>query len=128
MSNFSFNFIRIDIKNIKTLEDCKRILADNDIKTKDIDPEKIFNAKSKHDVLFFDSVTLLLVAYIKKNGKDISLVYDLIDEMTALQPINEKTKDTSELTLDFILDKINSFGFKSLTEKEKLYLDSSSKK
>lgn len=128
MSNFPFNFIRIDIKNIKTVEDCKRILFDNDIKPKDIDPEKVFSAKSKHDTLFFDATSLLLVAYIKKNGKDITLVYDLVDEMMALQPINDKSKDTSELSLDFILDKINSFGFKSLTEKEKTFLDSTSKK
>ncbi len=127
-NRFSFNLIRIDVKNIKTIEDCHKILVNNNISYKDIDPNKLLGAKKKHDSLFFDDKTLFLFAYIKKGSKDITFVYDLVDMMKELKDINDITLNETELTLDFILDKINKLGYKSLTEKEKLFLEVSSKK
>lgn len=127
-NRFSFNLIRIDVKNIKTVEDCHKILVNNNINYKDIDPNKLFEAKKKHDSLFFDDKTLFLFAYIKKGSKDITFVYDLVDMMKEIKEINDKTLNETELTLDFILDKINKLGYNSLTEKEKSFLKISSKK
>ena len=127
-NKFSFDLIRLDLSTIKTVEDCKKILFDNNISESDVNPSKALDLKKIYDTVFLDSKTLFIVAYISKNRKDITFVNDLIEDMLEMKSINSRTRDTSELTVDFILDKINRFGFKSLTTKEQKFLESTSKK
>lgn len=123
--NFSFNFLRLDLCKINSVEDAKKILLDNNILESDIKSEKLFLSKEFHQALFFDPTTLYLVAYIKKGEKDIIFVPEFTDFMNNLKSIKNSDKNIS---LDSILDKISKSGVSSLNKKEVIFLDKSSKK
>lgn len=119
---YSFNLIRIDFENLHSVEDCKKMLFEHNIDEHDIVPQKLFDAKSKYDILFYDSKTFFLVACVKKGKKEIIFLDEYQQHMLAIEPINQLWKEISELSLDYILDKINKIGIKYLTDNERLYL------
>lgn len=124
--NFSFNFIRIDLSKINSIEEAKKILSENNISESEIKSEKLFLAKEFHQTLFFDPTTLYLVAYIKKGEKNIIFVPEFTDFMNNLNSI-KVTKTNKVMSLDSILEKISKNGMGSLNKKELIFLEKSSK-
>jgi hypothetical protein len=129
-SYFSFNFIKIDLRLINTVQNAKRILEENSI-SDCVSAEKIFEWKPTVDILFLDPIKFTIVAFIYKKEKQINFVSELYQELQAQEPIKfikkEKVFSTS-LKIDSILEKISSRGINSLTKEEKDFLDNQSKK
>ena len=123
---FSFNFIRIDLSKINSIEEAKKLLSDNNISESEVKPEKLFQVKELHQTLFFDPITLYLVAYIKKGEKNIAFVPEFTDFLNEVKPISF-LKEDKVLTLDVILEKISKKGIKSLNKRELIFLEKSSK-
>ncbi len=125
---FSFNFVKIDLNKLKSIEDTKVLLKSNGIPVEEISPEKVFESKNLHKVLFFDPITYYLVAYLKKGDATITFVPEFIQMMTDSKPLSKKDCFNSILNLDLILDKINEKGIKSLDKNEIDFLNKNSKK
>ena len=123
---YSINFIRIDLNRINSVEDARKILSSNNIQEKDIKPEKVFLAKESHQSLFFDASTLYLIAYIKKGESNMIFVPEFTQLFVDTKPLKVNEKNVN-LSMDFILDKINKTGLQSLSNKEKEFLNESSK-
>lgn len=132
MKNYSFNFIKVDLRIINTLENCIRILKDNNISEEKVSAQKLFDLKSSIDIIFFDDQNLSLVAFIRKKEKQIEFVkefYDDLHDLDALKYTKKQINLQSEtLKLDLILEKISSKGLNSLTPREREFLDNQSKK
>lgn len=132
MKSYSFNFIKVDLRIINTLENCKRLLSENNISSEKVDASKLFDLKYTLDFVFFDQETFTIVAYIQKREKQIEFVRDLHSEMYDIIPIKyikrDKTGESQNMKLDEILDKISKSGINGLTQYEKDFLDNQSKK
>lgn len=125
MSNlYSFNFIKIDISLFNSVGDVLQFLNSNNIPKKEISPQKLIEAKLFHNVLFFDPITFNLVAYIKKGENNINFVPELFEMMNGISS-QKKDKKPKKLSLDGILDKINTQGIKSLNKNELDFLSNS---
>ncbi len=123
---FSFNFIRIDLDKINSIEDAKKLLSDNNISESEINSERLFQSKEFHQTLFFDPTTIYLVGYIKNGEKNIIFVPEFTDFMNVVKPI-KASKENKVLSLDFILEKISKNGISSLNKKELIFLEKSSR-
>lgn len=125
---FSFNFIKINLNKLNSIDDTKALLESNGIPIQEINPEKVFQSKKLHKSLFFDPTTHYLVAYFKKGDNTITFVPEFIKMMTESKPLSKKDCFNPILNLDLILDKINEKGFKSLDKNEINFLNKNSKK
>jgi hypothetical protein len=132
MEKYSFDFIKIDLRLINNLSNAKRILEDNGIDTVRIDVKLVYDLKLNCDIIFLDVNTYNVFAYCYKKSSKIELAEDFESVLKKAEPIKyfkrEKTSDELELKLDYILEKISLKGIKSLSPKEKEFLDSQSQK
>jgi hypothetical protein len=132
MKSFSFNFYKIDLRIINTLENCQRLLKENGVSDENVSAQKLFELKSTVDVIFLDQETFSIVAFIRKRERQIEFVKELFDEMFDIESFKYVKKDPTPqaetLKLDFILEKISSKGLNSLTPREREFLDNQSKK
>ena len=116
--------IKIDLRNISSIVDFERLRVDNNIPEKYYDAETIFKLKSHVDVIFLDSITFEVFAQIPKKSKDIFMCEGYSNFLKNLKPIKfrKKSKPNKNLSIDFILDKINISGMSSLSTKENEFL------
>jgi hypothetical protein len=132
MKSFSFELFKIDLRIINTVDNCKRLLKDNDITEDKVSAEKLFALKTTVDIIFFDKVTFSIFAFIRKREKQIEFVKELNDELFEIESIKyvkiEPTIQSETLKLDNILEKISTKGMNSLTPREREFLDLQSKK
>lgn len=132
MKSFSFNLHKIDLRIINTLDNCKRLLKDNEISGDLVNAEKLFALKPTVDFIFLDKETYSIVAFIRKREKQIEFVKELFDEMFETETLKyvkvEPTIQSETLRLDSILEKISTKGMNSLTPREREFLDLQSKK
>jgi hypothetical protein len=129
MKSFSFDLLKIDLRIINTVENCKRLLKDNDISENQVNAGKLFNLKSTVDFLFIDRQTCSIVGYIRKKEKQIEFVKELAEQMAEMESAkySKPTIQSETLKLDTILEKISQKGLQSLSPREKEFLDNQSK-
>ena len=91
--------IKIDLRNLSSVDDFERLRIDNNIPNGNYDAETIFKLKSKIDVLFIDPNTYEVFAQIPKKSKDIFLCegYDsFLRNMKPLKFRKSKKEDTKK--------------------------------
>lgn len=126
---FSPIYAKLDLRMCKTPADFEKIRDDNGIPEEKIDGKRLMTLKKDCDFLFYDTNTYCIVAFIHKGEKEIKFVKELTDYFMSLTSLSfKKEVDFSELEIDVILDKISANGMKSLTKREKAFLESHSKK
>ena len=125
-----FNCFCIDLTMFSTEQEIQDFLVSNDLE-KFLDAKNLFDAKmglltnGAINKVWIDSVTFYVTAY-QTNGES-KFVVQYIDFMNSLEPLQygQKLKQQTPNILvpsfdsvDEILDKINTFGYDSLTEQE----------
>ncbi len=121
----SFNsYIRIDLFKIKTVDDCEKLLIDNNINEESISAPKLFSYKDTIDTFFYDTTSFFVIAIIPKGTKEIQFISDFLQYLSKLKPITPKK---TTLDLDQILDKISTSGLGSLSSIEMRFLKRFSK-
>jgi hypothetical protein len=131
---FKFNCFCIDLTQFDSEEQILEFLKSNNI-AQYIDANNLYEAKIgvfTHGVtinkVWVDSVTYCVTAY--KTDDESKFTVQFVDYMNSIEPlgfgegVTQLTPPTSSsnnrknITIDEILDKINNFGFDSLTDEE----------
>jgi hypothetical protein len=131
MKSFSFEFIKIDLRIINTLQNCKRLLGEHNIPAEKVNVEKLYELKNNFDIVFFDKETFFIAAFVRKKEKEIEFVREFLNEMheeESIKYIKKEIFQNESLKLDLILEKISNQGMNSLTQREKEFLEVQSKK
>lgn len=121
---YLLGIVKLDLRNCKTQEDCKRLRDDNNIEEHLISDEKLFSYKNVVDIFYYDKATFNIIAIVPHGQSNIQFTDDFISFMEHAEPL--KFKKTN-LDLDSILDKISSFGLDSLNSNERGFLKKFSK-
>ena len=129
---FTFNCFCIDLTMFSTEQEIQEFLISNDLGNV-LESKNLFDAKNGalthgtpiHKV-WIDSQTFCVTAY--STGSESKFVVQYIDFMNSLTPLQygqkvsqmeyDPASDTTFCSVDDILDKINKFGYDSLTEAE----------
>ena len=123
MTPLEFKIICVDLRKYSTYDDLKKLFEDNEIKGLYV--EKILELREKYPKIWIDIVGNELFAVLQKNG-EIILSVNTDNHLLALKSLKPHDKrlasDFSDLSLDSILDKINTHGMDSLTAREKYFL------
>jgi hypothetical protein len=121
---WSKSYIRIDLFKMKTVEECEKLLTDNEISEESITPSKLFSYKETIDTFFYDTSNFFVLAIIPKGTKEIQFISEFVEYLNKLKPITSKK---TTLDLDQILDKISTSGLGSLNSTEIRFLKRFSK-
>mgnify|MGYP003338416311 CR=1 FL=1 len=115
-----FNIIAVSLNKYSTIEEYKKLGADNNI---DLLPEAMLEMRTKFSKAFIDVEKNIVVAVVRKDGT-FALTEDMEKTLSTIQPLSPKNVPAMNLDfkLDDILDKINESGINSLTHREKLFL------
>lgn len=121
------NLISLHLNKYNSVEELARVLKDNDLNY--LDPVKVFQDKeSGFTKIFFDRESGKIIGWVHKSDKrHIFFDEDFVFYLKNLKSITPK-ESSKPLSLDEILDKINEKGIDSLTQSEKIFLESQSNK
>ena len=122
--NWSLNIVKLDLRFCNSLEDCKRLIEDNNIHPDLISDEKLLEYKNVIDIFLYDKDTYNIIGVISSGQDSIQFTDDFITYLTKIEPIKYKK---TNLSLDQILDKISSSGLESLNKVERRFLGKFSK-
>jgi len=121
---YSFNIIKIDLRLYKTSKQLQERFDALNFPS-NMSVKKTIEMKKTADILFFDSKTLNIFAYVPKFESNIVL----LDEFSSFLMNSEKEIEVDAiLDIDIILEKISKKGVNSLNKKEKEFLEAESKK
>lgn len=82
------------------------------------------NKKTGFAKLFIDKVSGKTIAFTTKSNKDKVVYTSNFDKMLLSITPMTFVKEPKEMTIDGILDKISKYGIESISENEKLFLNS----
>jgi hypothetical protein len=121
---YSFNIIKIDLRLYKTSKQLQERFDALNFPS-NMSVKKTIEMKKTADILFFDSNTLNIFAYVPKFESNIVL----LDEFSSFLMNSEKEIEVDAvLDIDIILEKISKKGVNSLNKNEKEFLEAESKK
>jgi len=131
---FKFNCFCIDLTQFDSEEQILEFLKSNNI-AQYIDSNNLYEAKIgvfTHGVeinkVWVDSITYCVTAY--KTNDESKFTVQFVDYMNSIEPLgfgegvtqltpsSTSSNNRKNITIDEILDKINNFGFDSLTDEE----------
>jgi hypothetical protein len=116
---YSFNIIKIDLRLYKTSKQLQERFDALNFPS-NMSVKKTIEMKKTADILFFDSNTLNIFAYVPKFESNIVL----LDEFSSFLMNSEKEIEVDAvLDIDTILEKINLSGVSSLSKTEKEFLN-----
>jgi glyceraldehyde-3-phosphate dehydrogenase/erythrose-4-phosphate dehydrogenase len=112
---FSNSLICISLKKLRSIDDVKSLLKNNDLD--DLYPKEIMEFKEEGYLkLYLDKKTHNLVALVHSDDKKfIEFTDEWIKFLRHIEPLELPKKD---MTVDEVLEKINKCGMKSLTKQE----------
>ena len=119
MNSLKMNIVLFDLRKYSSPEELARIARRHNLS---VDVDKLSELSSKYSRVYFDQINGDMVAVQFKGDKGLSMTQfceDRLFEIKCLPPI---PIENVEMNIDDILDKINEFGIKSLSAKEKLFL------
>jgi hypothetical protein len=126
---FSPFYLKIDLRICKSAADFERLRDDNNIPVKELSGRKMMELKKTIDIIFYDTQTFCIAAYVSKGEKTVTFVNEFPEFLLSLPALSfVDTFDFSDLEMDIVLDKISASGMNSLSKKEKAFLESHSKK
>src|ERR1035437_8863222 len=116
MKSFKNNYLVIDLRKFKTLEDIDKVLEDNNL-SDFVSADKLMKLKSEgFEKIVLDKTTHVVIASTNKDNldsKQIIFQIDFLDYLRSLNSIDFVPEDKIEvgkiedMKLDDVLDKIN---------------------
>lgn len=122
MDNIKFDIVVIDLRRYSSEEDLSKIIENHSLK---IDPKKVLPLGEKYSKIFIDKVSSELFAVIYRGKNEVTISQHKEDTLLKLESLKIK-ENKIELSVDYLLDKINQSGIESLTAYEKLFLKKNS--
>lgn len=120
------NIISIHLRRFKSIEDFQNLCDENNLDN--IDAESLYNLMTNGYIkVFLDANSHEVIGLTHtENKRLLQISEEFIVHMKNMPSISLKPKTV--LTIDSILDKINSKGLDSLTKREKEFLNNNSNK
>jgi hypothetical protein len=114
--------VSIHLNKFDTVEYLNSALCDNNIDF--CDAKILMDAKNDgYTKVFLDLVNKKVFAFVhKSNKKEILFVSDFTERLKNMKSI-DINRETKDLSIDSILDKISEMGIDSLNKHEKIFLE-----
>jgi hypothetical protein len=122
MENLKFDIIVFDLRKYNTIEDIENIASNNGLQ---IDCKKLSDLSVKYSKVFIDKMSNELFAVIYKGSNEVTMSKDCENRLLKIKS-KSPIKESKELSIDTILDKINETGYDSLSAIEKYFLKKNS--